>query len=109
MTWQIIAAELRAVPWSSLIWLLATVLISLVIWQLTKHHYKIEWVKWAPEKARDELAILRRQLAEETRRRQHLEVKNAELRGRIAAARARLDVPRTAEVIETQQLRAIRR
>jgi len=109
MSWQVIAAELRAVPWSSLIWLLATVLVALMVWQLTKHHCRTEWVKWAPEKARDELVILRRQLAEETRRRQHLEAQNAELRGRIAAARARLDVPRTVEVIETQQLRAVRR
>ncbi len=109
MTWQIIAAELRAVPWSSLVWLLATVLVALMIWQLTKHHYKTEWVKWAPEKARDELATLRRQLAEETRRCKDLEAENAELRGRVAAARARLDIPRLAQTEEAQQLRAVRR
>ena len=109
MTWQVIAAELRAIPWSSLIWLLATLLVALMVWQLTKHHYRIEWVKWAPEKARDELATVRRQLAEETRRRQELEAQNAELRGRIFAARSRLDTPRSVEVTETQQLRAIRR
>jgi len=109
MTWQIIAAELRAVPWSSLVWLLATVLVALMVWQLTKHHYRTEWAKWAPEKARDELGSLRRQLAEETRRRKDLEAENAELRGRVAAARTRLDIRRPVQVAETQQLRAVRR
>jgi hypothetical protein len=108
-SWQIIAAELRAVPWSSLVWLLATVLVGLMVWQLTKHHYRTEWAKWAPEKARDELAILRRQLAEETRRRERLEAENAELRGRIVAARAGLTAPRHADVVEARQLRAVRR
>jgi hypothetical protein len=97
---QVIVAQLRAFPWSALIWLAAIVLVALIVWQFTKHHYAIAWSRYAPEKARDIIRQTRKELAEITQKFWQLEAENAELRGRIKGAQMRLAKPRQLELIE---------
>ncbi len=92
MIWQ---AILR-VPWMGLLFQLETVLIGLLVWQLTKHHYHKAWLHYAPAKARDTIRLLRKGRTRDKRVIGRLKQDLAEARGRLAAAQQGLEKPAAA-------------
>lgn len=94
---------LLTVPWAETVRVVVTALLCWVVWLLTKHHYAREWMKWAPEKARDEIGALRRALLAEHKRADRAVGECAKMRGQIAAARQRLDESAALELVEKAQ------
>jgi hypothetical protein len=97
MSLQFIVGELRRVPWG---WLLVVVLVVFFVWRLCKHHYAKEWLRWAPEKAKDEVLRMRREMGELQRAYRRMAAANARLRARIEAARVGLDTHQELELVE---------
>ncbi len=89
MLWQ----EIQRVPWAALVFQLESVGISLLVWQLCKHHYRRAWLRSAPTKARDTILQLRRRLARRKRREKKLLAQLAEARGQLAAVQQGLEKP----------------
>jgi len=87
---QVIAGQLRAFPWAALAFQAETAIIVLMVWQCTKRYYAREWLRYAPDKARDVVLKARRQLAYSEWERRRLEAEVAELRGMVEGAKARL-------------------
>jgi len=81
---------LLIIPWPFITWIAIYLLTIFSTWQLTAHYYHMEWLRLAPEKARDQVQAMARALAESELERQRLSSENAELRGRVEGARARL-------------------
>lgn len=104
ISWNAIAHELRIIPWPEITRLLVTVLLLWVMWLFTKRYYYKAWLRWAPEKAKDELLQARRELVVQIKLNQRLVTENAELRGRIEGARLRLEQPRRLELVERAQV-----
>lgn len=95
MLWQ-----MRSLPWALIVWQLVNFFAMFVLWVLTKWHLSHEWLKFAPEKAKDQVQEMRRALAESEVERQELTAENARLRGMVRGARVRLAEPRQAELVE---------
>jgi len=105
VTWHSISAQLRQVPWAALVQQAQTVLVALLVWILTKRHYDHEWEKWAPEKARDVIAQLRRQLCEEQAHSRGLKAKLAKREGQLATVRRAATEPVQLELVERREAR----
>lgn len=84
----------------SLVWMAITTLLALLVWQLTKHYYAREWLRFAPAKARDVVLQVRKDLLAVADKCRQLEAENAELRGRIEGAKLRLGKSRSLELVE---------
>lgn len=100
MTARAIVGVLRALPWAALAWLAAALLLMLIVWQLTKHHYAVSWLHWAPVKAQDVVIEARRRVAEVERVNAAQAEEIAELRGMVEGARQRLERPAHLRLVE---------
>jgi hypothetical protein len=91
---------IRDLPWSWIVWQLINIVTYLILWQSIKHYYSRQWMKFAPEKARDVVRDAHRALAESEMERQRLEHEVAQLRGMVAGAKARLHKPEQLSLVE---------
>ena len=91
---------LLRVPWPFIAWMGVYLFTIFAVWQLTAHFYHMEWLKYAPEKARDVVREAHRALAESEMERQRLAAECAELRGRVEGAKARLRKSQQLELVE---------
>ena len=94
---------LAEVPWAELTRLVVTIALCWLTWLLTKLWYAREWLRFAPEKARDQLVAQSRALERERRKVMRLQGECAKLRGQVAAARERLEEPMQLELVEGVQ------
>ncbi len=97
---KVLLWQARQLPWTLIVWQSVNFFAMFVLWVLTKWHLSREWLRHAPEKARDQVQEMRRALAESEVQRQELMAENARLRGMVRGAKARLAEPRQAELIE---------
>jgi hypothetical protein len=91
---------MRHLPWPLIVWQLVNFFAMFVLWVLTKWHLSTEWLRFAPEKARDQVGEMRRALAESELERQRLQTEVSRYRGMVASARQRLEKPKQAELVE---------
>lgn len=84
----------------SLGWMGITAAIAFIIWKGTMRYCEKEWLRFAPEKARDVVLQARKDLSAVTNKCRQLETENAELRGRLEGIRLRLEKPRSIELVE---------
>jgi hypothetical protein len=89
MIWQ----QIQQVPWAGLAFQAESVIIALMVWQLTKHFYHVAWMRYAPDKARDTIHQLLREKARAAKREKELLEELAEARGQLASVRQGLEKP----------------
>jgi hypothetical protein len=89
MIWQ----QIQQVPWAALAFQAESAIIALMVWQLTKHHYHMAWMRYAPDKARDTINQLLREKARADKREKELLEELAEVRGQLAAVHKGLQKP----------------
>jgi hypothetical protein len=89
MIWQ----QIQQVPWMGLAFQAESAIIALMVWQLTKHHYHLAWMRYAPDKARDTINQLLREKARADKREKELLEELAEVRGQLASVRQGLEKP----------------
>jgi hypothetical protein len=89
MIWQ----QIQQVPWAALAFQAESAIIALMVWQLTKHHYHLAWMRYAPDKARDTINQLLREKARAVKREKELLEELAEVRGQLAAVQQGLEKP----------------
>lgn len=93
MTAEMIWRNIQQVPWAGLVFQFETAIFCLLVWQLTKHHYHVAWMRYAPDKARDTIKRLLREKARADKREKELLEELAEARGQLAAVRQELEKP----------------
>jgi hypothetical protein len=84
----------------SLAWMGITAAITFFVWKGTMRYCEKEWLRFAPQKAKDKVIEAQKVAAAATRRVYYLETEIAELRGRIEGARLRLEKTRSLELVE---------
>lgn len=92
MIWQ----QIREVPWGAVLFQIETAVAVLIAWQMSKHHYHVAWIRFAPAKARQVVREAIRQKEAEHQENLRLRQENAQLRGQIAAAQMMLREPQAA-------------
>jgi hypothetical protein len=88
------------VPWAFLSIQVVNFLIMFLIWLFTRYLNEKNWLKFAPDKAKDVVQELRRALVESELERQQLASENAEMRGRIYGAKRRLHKSDQLQLVE---------
>jgi hypothetical protein len=62
--WSLVYHHFSVVPWSFVVWEIVNIFAMYLVYVFTRYYYHREWLKAAPDKARDKIKELYQALAE---------------------------------------------